>query len=687
MKKFAAVMLSVLSLPSYAQGLLGALQNYQKELQPTVKTTDGTTPVKTDPIVKTKTSGMCKEEVQTSLPLAYITSLILEKDGKLELHHDSRSGKLSLSSPDMITNCSSMINWAADSKVVDGAKTYSIEARLKEGENCADGECEYSVAKVEKGQFKGFEKMKFKQSMAGFESCLEKTGIIKDGKVDSGAIYPGTINEKFDGYKEGGNLVFLSHGPSSNLVKAKYDKFIDVDGCNYTEKIVPEGFVVKSLQQEEDERINVEKKNVEGCGDYHKISEFIEKYQGYSNDLNGIRDQLILDAVKKSAKAVTDGKYSDEDLKTISDFEKYIVKPRIDLANNLYTQAQDLEGDEKKAKLEEMKKVLDGVTPFNQPPFISSAIVQRLEADGRFDDAQKVNGTKALIVSHAHLGRTEDGIVITPEVAQMKLDNFNTSYASELEGKKENYAVKTGQITGMSQTYTQLASQMRQNIQVRTANYSQEINKEYARTQPGGHCYRPYRNAQRCIQDSYQRIQELQAEAQHYNKVDAERAVEYDQKAKDYATMEKEGRDYVARQNGEPVPAPETQVSTTSPAPRSDEGGYTFQYNGYQQQQPQQSYNPYQQQQGFQGQYYFGANSGSQYASYNQNYNPLQQQGYNFNFQGQGQQQYNPYQQPTFGGGNPYQQQGYGGGYQQQGGYWGSPYQAYGNFNLYGGYR
>jgi hypothetical protein len=691
MKMFTVAMLSLLALPSYAQDLLGPLLDYQKELNKSSQSQDNSQSGEVTKVEKTKTSGSCTEQDQASLPLAYITGLILEKDGKLELGHDARSGQLSLKSPDMISNCSSMIDWVSETKVVDGKKTYWIEAKIRKSDKCQNDVCEYPVAQVEGKSFKGFKSMSLKPTMAGFEQCLKDSGVIKDGKVNADAIYPGALDEKFGDYKESGDLVFLSSGPASKLAKAKYDKFVEVDGCKHFEKILPEGFVVRSLDDLEKDRMAAERKTVESCGDYDKISDFIQKYQGYADDLNLIRDNLILEAVKKASKAITDGKYTEEDLKAIADFEKYIVQPKLDKANALYEEAQKLEGDERKALLEEMKKIIEEIKPYNQSPYVTAAIVQKLEADGRFDDAEKANGIKALIVAHARLGATENGVVITPEVAKTRALASKMAYAAEIEVKKENYQIKTGQVTGYAQTYYDLASKMRENIQIRTQNFTAEIQREYARMQPGGHCYRPYRNAQRCIQDSQLRIQELQAELQHFNKVDAERALEYEQKAKEYAELERQGREYVASQTGEP--APEVTYNNTSPSPRSSEGGYDFQFQGYQQQQQQQqNYNPYQQQQqqfynpyqqqGFGGQFYaggqFGSNMGNQYGYYNQSYNPYQQQGgYNFNYQG--------YQQPGMFGGqsNPFQQQGYG--MQQQQGYWGSPYQAYGNYNMYGG--
>ena len=704
MKIFAAVMLSVLTIPSYAQSILGSLEQYQNDIKPKANTSGSSTSteVKVDPVIKTKSSGACTEKVQTSLPLAYITAMIMEKDGKLEIQHDSRSGKLTVKSGDMIGNCSSMIEWVPNVRVVDEKKIYSIEAKIKEGENCADGICSYDVAKVEKGQFKDFEKIKIAPTMQGFESCLEKSGVLVEGKVVADAIYPSAVSEKFDGYKESGEVLFVSHGPASKLVKPKYDKnFVEIDQCDHYEKITAEGLAIQSLEEEERDRILSEKEKIKNCGEYHKISDFIDMYQGYSEDLNGIRDNLIIEAMKKASKAIADGKYTEEDLKTIADFAKYVVQPKIDLANLLYTEAEGLDGDDKKVRLDEMKKVLGELNTLNNAPYVSAALVQKLETDGRFTEASQTNGMRALIVNHARLGAKDNGVVVTPEVAKARTLNNIQAYSNELEVKKEKYEVRTGQTTGQAQANAQMASRMRQNIQTRSQNFNQEIQEEYARTQQGGYCYKnPFRNVQRCIQNSMERIRELQAQMQHFNQVDAQRATEYDAKATEYSKLEKEGRDYVAVQNGDPVPQNDVPVDYTKPTPRAEDG-YTFNYQGYGQQQTQQQYQPQQQQQ----------------QGYQQNGNPYQQQQQGMFYQQNpyGQQQSNPYQQSymgqqNYGGqfnvganfganaGSPYgyngqpQQQQYGNPYQQQGqqqgqGYWSNPYQAYGNYNMYGGYR
>jgi hypothetical protein len=255
---------------------------------------------------------------------------------------------------------------------------------------------------------------------------------------------------------------------------------------------------------------------------------------------------------------------------------------------------------------------------------------------------------------------------------------------------------------------------MRSNIQTRNQNFTAEIQEEYARVQqPNGYCYKYWRNTQKCIQDSMERIQELQALLQHYNKVDEERAAEYDAKAREYGDLEVQGRRYVAAQNGEAPPV-ETNTTTTPAAqdttvpnsrPQSqDSGVYSFNFNQgqpgnqqmYQQQaqmtpqqfqypmNPNQNNNMFMQQQpyGYQQQYMGQQNFGGG-MNYNYNYGSSQgfgyqpQGAYSFNWGGGGMQQ--PYGQQQYYG----QQQQYS---QQGGGYWNRPYQAYGGMSLYGGW-
>lgn len=732
MKKLPILMLSLMTLPVYAQSMLSTLNSHQDSLKTPESNSTGTngsgssTNSNTGPDVKPSTetisssSAKCEESDQTSLPLAYVTSLIQQKNASLDITHDPRSGSLTVSAEDMIGNCSSMLEWKLKQPEILGKKSYAVEVKIKEGQECAADGCSYKVTKVENGEFKAHEVMKFKPTLKGFEECLQKSGVVVGGKVVASAIYPAPVKEKFSGLDHSGQLLFLSHGPSSPIVKAKYGKFEHIVGCDHYELAHPQVKNLLTLADSEKERLDAEAAKLKECkvDEYGKLADFIEKYENYSSELGDIRDRLILEAAKKSALAIAEGKYTDDDLKVLADFERYMVNPKVELAKALYDEALELEGDSKKAKQEELKAVLAQISALNQKPYFIALHTQKLIQDGRFEEAEKLNSFKLVLENHQRLGAKQDNVLITPGVAAQRVAAGKAAFAATITSERERYEIRTGQSSGKAQYYANLAARMRANIQLRTQNFTAEIQLEYQRVQqPNGYCYKYWRNAQKCIQETAERIQELQALAQHYNKIDAERAVEYDAQSKDYADLEAQGRRYIAAQNGEEVPADvpvvAAPIDTTVPTARpqdtqgSQQGVYTFDFQGgqqggqqgvpqYQQQAAmspngyQYPVNPYQQQNMFQQQQppwmqpqqqnpWMGQQAYGMQGQMGMGYQP--QGAYNFSYNG-GMQGQMGYQQQPYG----YQQQQSPYGYQQQqgAGYWNQPNQAYNQYSVYG---
>ncbi|WP_408098299.1 hypothetical protein ACJVC5_05135 [Peredibacter sp. HCB2-198] len=608
MKKFSILLLSMATVPVYAQGILGSLNSYQETLEPkhVARTSEGgsstTVGSSSKPVPEVKPSGgassttnnKCEENDQTSLPLSYITSLLQERDGKLDIVHDPRQGTLTVKSPDMISNCSSMLEWKLKQPEIQGKKSYAIEVKFNSSGECTDQGCKYKVAKVKNGEFDKYEEMVFKPTLKGFEECLQKSGVIVDGKVDPKAIYSSQVNEKFNGIEQSGKLLFVSHGPSTPMIKAKYGgKFEAVDRCDYYEQAHPQIKNLLTLADEEKERLDAEAAKLKDCpiNEYYKVADFLEKYEDYNAQLGEVRDRLILESTKKSAEALLKGKYTEEDLKVMGDFDRYIVQPKIEKAIALYNEMLNLEGDAKKAKQEELKVVLAELSSYRQKPYFTGVQTKKLIEDGRFEEAEKLNSILIGLDNYHRLGAKQENVVITPQVAASRSVAARQSFKAQLETERENYEIRTGQSTGKSDYYAGLAKRMRQNIQIRTQNFGAEIQSEYERVQqPNGYCFKYWRNTQKCIQDTVERVQELTALLQHYNKVDEERAQEYDAKAKQYGEMEAQGRRYIAAQNGEeveePAPKKEEPVDTTRPTPRAQEpqqpqqpqqpGAYTF---------------------------------------------------------------------------------------------------------------
>jgi hypothetical protein len=686
MKKFLWISLNLIALPLYAQGILGALKEYQGNLesQPSPKpvSTETSAPaseVSSSSESSSSSGGACTEDEQTSLPLSYLSSLILDKNAKLTVDYNPLRSTLQVSAPDMISNCSSMLEWKLKVQEIENKKVYAVEVKLKNGENCTEAGCDYKVAKVEGGSFKSWETINLKPTLTGFEECLQKSGVISEGNVKRDAIYSIPLKEKFSNINESGKVLFVSHGPSSPLIKAKYGEFQTIDKCDYYENILPEPKIILTKEDEERQRLDQEAEALKNCGinEYQKVSDFIQKYEDYSSALGDLRDRLILEAAKNSAKAFESGKYTDEDLKVISDFERYIVQPKIQKAVRLYDELRTLDGSpQANEKKTELRAALLEIKSLNAKPYFQTPHTNKLVHDGHFEEAVKLNTLRLQLDSFGRMGSKSGNEVTTPEIASERVKAGVDQFAAGLESEKEKYAIRTGEITGRQDHYAGLASRMRQNVQTRTQNFSMEISDEYARVQSGGYCYQYFRNTQKCMQDSLDRIQELQALLQHYNRVDDERAKEYDQKASQYGQLEAEGRRYVASQNGEeapqeaPVVQAEQPVDTTVPAPRVNTGSYNFEYRPQQQPQPQPQQAMQSPASGWFGGGYQAPVMGQQ-AYYGTAGIPGNtfgaSAGGSYNFQWGGGSQ----QQPSYS--NMGQQ-----------GYWQQPYSAYGMYSMYG---
>lgn len=741
MKKFSILMLSLLALPVHAQSILNTLNQHQNNLKPAENSSNGQSNSQSKPDVKpssesvSSTSTKCEENDQTSLPLAYVNSLILEKDGAITFEHLPAQGTLEIKAPNMISNCSSMIEWKLKKPEIQGKSAYAVEAVIKRGDVCnVDGTCSYKVKRAESGDFKEWQNMNFKPTLKGFEECLQKSGVIVGGKVVPEAIAGEALSEKFSGLDYSGKLLFLSHGPSSPLVKAKYGKFEFQNGCDYYENTSAQPRTLLTLTDAERERLDAEAAKLRECkvDEYHKLSDFISKYEEYSSDLGEIRNRLILEAVKKSAENLAKGKYTEEDLKVLKDFETYIVKPKVDLARALYEESLDLDGDAKIAKQNELTAVLAEISALQKAPYFTAANVNLLIKDGKFDHAETMHRFITLLYHHQRLGAVENGTKITSGVASQRVNATIAQFKEGMKTEVLKYEHRTGQKDTEQAKYVAEASAARWRIQQRNANYTAKIQEVYAdMVPPNGHCYKYWVNTQKCIQDTQDDLTALVNKLQFDNNFDTDIATKADANAKEWGALSAEGRRYIAAQNGEAAPAEDqtTQQAATDnltpPArqnPQTNPGNF---FNFGPQQAPQQQYFNYQgAMQSFQQYQQQTVPYGGQQTMYQQNnpyapymggqqnfmgqqaygYQPAGQSGYqagglfNFNFgfgnqqqpygqqYGYGQQQYGYGQQQPYGQFGGYQQSPYGYNTQQQNAsMWYRPYgQAYNQYSLYG---
>ena len=716
MKLFFSMLLSFVSLAAYSQSddpMLKGLKKNKAKISGTsceeVKKEEEKGTVE----VKVEQDEMCNQP-SAAIPYSFLSALLLEDTEDLKIEHNPRTMNLSVRTGSMISNCSNMIELNVVESQIGSDAIYGIKAKIKDCPTKDEfGKCSYEVFKRANGTTSAVP-VSFSPTFIGFKECLRATGVINEAnEVVSDAIHKGSksLNHKL---KESGRVMFVSHGIDAANYSPLHDKSYEkVKDCNYFENIVADGKEVKSQSEIDEEAkaanialIQAEAgKHKDKCtvADYLKISESFDKFDELSEAMIAIRDPLIRLAAKDLAKLMTDSKYelTDSDMKVIADFNKYIVQEQVNKARELYDDMQGLEGTAREDAKKELAAIKADIKSLNGSPYFTKAMVDKLVKDGKFDEARTINSMKLTLQHHVTLGDKIQNVVTTPDLASKRITSDKLNFDADLEIEKERYAYRTGEESGLADFYKDLTVQMRENITARSQNYSEELRAEAARmTPPSGYCFRYFRNTQKCIADSQERILELQSELAHYNKVDGERAVEYDEKYKDYEALETEGRTYLANSGAEGGPATtntsDREVASDTRVAPSTSAATTFDYNQpapYQQQQyaptnPYVNNNMFQQPQNPWGQsnnqqyqapwlgqqsyqYNLNGNSGMQNGMYQQQYN----QGYT-PFGGMGGMggtsfQYNSGMQQQPFGGQPFGQQQYGQFGQQQQQYYG----------------
>lgn len=719
MKKIALLVISFTAYSAFAQdSVWDALDKRQGDLREVVSkpSSDGSTVVAdTKEAIASSKRAVCNGSSQESLPLAFVSRLFQVAPAKVDVVYESNAQKLKLTTGGMIDNCSSLIKWNLDKVSSGGNVSYLVEAKFNKGPNCkVEGGvelCEYTV--TEKVGIESKDKKIFVEpNHRGLEACLKETGIMSATGINEKAIVTTKKIEEFSGVKESGDVLFVSTGKPLSNVKAKFGDYVKSEGCtnyeNLTEK--PLRLVSAEEQAAADKAARAESlKKSCTVNDYYKLTEFMDEYQDYEANMVQVRNNLILKAVEKSAKAIDEGKYTEEDLKIISDFETYIVNPKVELAHALYEELEELTGDAKKEKEVALKAVLTDLEKLNSKPYFSGANIQKLVADGKFDDAEAINEVKLILSYNAALGKKVDKVLITPDSALVVAMKSQEKFKEAVAKERVDYKVRTGQGEGEYKAYSQAISGITAEmqsvqqkaarvIQIEMACMTNSYQAKMACIDGGGKfCYASFRNTTRCIQEGQEEVARIERVAQKKLALLTKTGKEYTEKAAHFKKLEAEGRRYIASQNGEEVKPFEEEEEPTK---RGSDFDNTFQFNAPQmannQQNPQmnqqwaqqnqmsqQAFNPWGQFMG-QSQQYPMANNFSAQGNFQWN------NGYNTGYAGMMNNgmagQFNMGGNGMMGQQGMYMQQPYGmnGMMGQQGGYWNNPQQAYGNYNMYG---
>lgn len=595
----------------------------------------------------------CLSRDKKTIPLSILSGMLRTRGDSLRVEHDIANGRLKIKSGPAVSNCSSMIDWNLRAPA-SGFNDYVVEAKVKD---CGGTSCPFTVVEVVNGEH--VEKdINVAPTYAGFLQCLQETGAASASAVfDNAKVVRQNIDVSLPIANPNGrvNVYFGSQLPN---VTPLYSE-VSQAGCYMIEEITRDGFSVASEEVLRSEEIERQAAVVCRSQDYRQIQDFVDRYGATSLGLDRIARDLILTDVRALAdRSKNNESISNEDLSVIDDFQTGVIEPLVNRMSSLYNEIQRLSPNDpvRRRKQQELTELASKLESYGRAPYLTEADINKLMDQGRFDEAEILNGIRLTISNYSRLGGEINGRRITPSVAAQRVDDAKYNFSDSTRQRRVDYDVRTGRITGRSDYYRDLAAAHRRDIQDRNADFSQRIQEQIARaTPPGGVCYRMILSTsiQNCIQTARQSVERLQRQLASWNQEDLDIATDLDAKATRYAALEQEGRGVAGSSGEQDQTRASAGLDDLEPAPGrnpvraqvdtvSGEGQYNFNFQAGQ--------IPGQQQVPYQGQ---GQVLGSPWGG-----QPQQGGGwYGQVGQPQGQFQQNPFLGQNFGGQATFNQQ------------------------------
>jgi hypothetical protein len=683
-------MMTSLSFAQSNNEVLGALFESQEVIKSTNIDPQFEVKTKEPKSESLKTNKTCTSNNQSSLPLRMVLGLLRGKGAKLIPSHDPNTGNLNIFGGPMIGNCNSMLDFVVAEP--SGEIPYTFEVRVK---GCGKDKCSYTAHSMNEGNVEESQ-IEVEPTMTGFVSCLEKTGVLKDGKIVKNKIMKKEFDVDKKGIDETANLVFASRGPAAvNTGGAIFSKknLYKNDRCYYYEDIQKDGFNLYSQKSINHKKLMKKASTLCNDANYESIYSNLENFENIAGtyySLEHVMQKDLLEKVKK-AKAEMMDLLADEDkdlsdidtkkyAQLFDDFYKLIVQKQFDdsshnsadeenpnLLINLYQAYEVAESKEEKADLE--KKIRDlskKLSKYMEEPYFTPEDFKyflSMKRKAPIKDPKWKQATLSLQKSLVSLRASCQAYNVDNSSCKfdddikdmMKIEDLNdivSGYSKQIEklyAKKEKvlknngedesqfFAKKIKECNGLynkSNKNKMLVRQYMPQFQMMAQQYCQQRNP-YVSTYAsmGGYYVKKYQN---CIKD----------------KVSEQTAKFYVSKTKlklcdsmiDKYQAEYDGWSKLEKQRDEYYGSDDIEVDEVT---SNEDGSYSFNYNPnpgqnpaqgqnqrpWMQQNPQQYFNPQQnQQQNNSGFPMWGMNNYSMMGMQNNGFGMNQQNGFNSGF-------------------------------------------------------
>ena len=618
MRIFLLIITISISNLSFANTLLNAL--YESQESSTLSSAPGpTSRIDLGTTSNMQSSAQCSDKDQNTLPLRFVMGLLREKGATLRPVHDPSTGKLTINGGRMIGNCNSMLEYKLSEPDSERGLPYIFQVTIK---GCGDDveKCDYAVKSAKNGIPNDLGTMKFEPTMNGFMECLESTGVFKNGTIQSDNIAIAEFKAVKTGVNQSAELWFAHHGP---YVDPDNGVFSDAGnkkpgmGCYYFEDIQKDGFEIYSKKDIDLNRKKDQFQNLCKSGNYRLIDQKIGDFQEVKylqNILKEVRNELLLDEVKKVAKQLKDnedyaGLKVSQIKSVIEDFEKYIIQPKRDelfgVYNNgsivkkgLYHQIIDEENEDRKANLiTEFLKGLDELNQYTESPYLSLKSLRQMESFKKkapVDDVdwynaaltlnRTINTAKAFTMPYEknlkrYRTRNDQKFSSIPTISfkktQDKIDKAQGKYARSLSTKRqliedEDYS-KVGELRGRASRLRDINNSNIKKLQKAMAELEQEMYRSCCYVRQAGTfdqaCTQRiyYRNHRQCAAELEEEMKFIVKKVEKMNKSNESLADSYEDEAVGWVSVEKDREEYYSSSEDD-----EDDDST--------ESGYNFNY-------------------------------------------------------------------------------------------------------------
>lgn len=480
----------------------------------------------------------CSKDDQNSVPYTLFSTLLSQD---IEVKQDATNSVLTLDGGMMISNCNSMLKY--NFSHAQGEKPYLFQVAIRKPASCSGTTCSYKVDMANDPENPGIKtdskEMQFEPTYYGFISCLEKSGVLKNGEIQASKVVADKFKYRADGLDISKEVLFYSKGPEGPKMGALFGEDSSRNGksCGYYEKITQDGFSYTSIDDIKERNATDLYNKICKSGDYRLIDKHLSEFRElrkFYNILKKVRNKYILNEIELLAEKLEKKDYSELDAEkfrdTIEDFYKKVVTPlKAQIAYKVRELDKTTSSKRKKALSDEINNLTAELMEYNKEPFLTANDYEKMKDFARKAPLEKQAWRDAAIALYSanntayHYSRYNDKVRSNnsdfEEISITRANKLISSDIADERGELRNLGrLASDPDTSIAREYAGKADKVKSSQKYNIQNSQRYIQQEQRYAQE--HCLNPRKywiNRQKCMNEVQQNIQYSQQQTARFN--------------------------------------------------------------------------------------------------------------------------------------------------------------------------